>query len=364
VFVAVFGLFSDAHAATPSVTPIAKAVARTASPTENGSLQIDPALAQAASRHVREVLADEKRANRDRVDDALRIEGLADAQLLPFTSIGTDPAALTNELLKFAEETVRARGMTHVGVAIAEGQGRVALGAIFSRRLVELTPLPRAPKSPRIVVRGRAKDTMKLEAILLGPCDAALERCAGEVKTVPHKLLRTILTVPITLSGRGRYAFELIAESDRGPEIAALWSFDYGAVEPEKKEPPLEDLGALIDRARSSRELAPLSLDPALRAAASAHANEVCGTMIAAHVSEKSGDPKARAEKAGYRGRVTENVAIASSIQRAHANLMKSPSHRRNVLDPLAASTGLAVVKRDSAYCVVELFGFPAPQGR
>jgi uncharacterized protein YkwD len=118
----------------------------------------------------------------------------------------------------------------------------------------------------------------------------------------------------------------------------------------------VEDLGALVDRARAQRELAPLELDSSLRTAASAHATEVCKTMIAAHVTE-NGDPAQRAVKAGYKGRVAENVAIASSIFRAHSNLMKSPSHRRNVLDPLASSAGLAVVKSSDAYCVVELFG-------
>jgi uncharacterized protein YkwD len=321
-------------------------------------LAIDPSLMEAALRHAREVIADETRATREQLDDALRVEGLADAQLLPFAAIGADAVAATDQLERYAESTVRARGMTHVGVARLEEKGKVAVTAIFARRLLELTPLPRVAKTAQLMVRGRTNGTDRIEAFLLGPCDAAFDRCSTEARTISHRVQRGVLSVPLNLSGKGRYAFELVVTRERGPEVAALWSFDFGEVASPAKKTPLEDLGGLIDRARTEKELGPLAIDPALRTAAAAHASEVCKTMIAAHVFPESGDPSARAERAGYRGKVAENVAIAPTIARAHANLMKSPSHRKNVLDPLASRTGLAVVKRDNAYCVVELFGY------
>lgn len=325
------------------------------------SLKVDPSLDQAAARHAREVLADERRADRAHLEGALRLEGLADAQLLPFASIAADAAAADAELLRFVDHTVRERGMTHLGLARAVKDGKTAVVAIFVRRLVELSPLPRRVKERELLVRGRADPKDQLEAILLGPCDQSFDRCELEARAVPPRVQRGLLSVPLRLQGPGRYAFELVVTRERGPEVAALWFFDFGAAREPEKKTALDELGALIDRARSDKELAPLELDPALRTAAAAHAGEVCKTMIAAHLSSATGSPADRAKKSGYAGRVTENVAIAPSIAVAHANLMKSPSHRRNVLDPLATKSGLAAVKKDSSFCVVELFGFSAP---
>lgn len=324
-------------------------------------LTVDPSLNEAAARHAREVLADERRANRDHLEGALRLEGLADAQLLPFASIGADAAAADVELLRFVESTVRERGMTHLGLGRAVKDGKSAVVAIFVRRLVELSPLPRRVKQKTWLVRGRADPKDQLEALLLGPCDRGLSACGRETRTVAHRFDRGVLSVPLALAEPGRYAFELLVTRERGPEVAALWFFDFGDAREPEQQAALDDLGGLIDRARSDKELAPLELDPALRTAASAHAAEVCKTMIAAHHSTASGTPADRAKKAGYKGRVTENVAIAPSIAVAHANLMKSPSHRRNILDPLASASGLAVVKKDGNFCVVEMFG---DQGR
>lgn len=339
------------------MSALAREAARLGSP-QGAPLRIDPALAEAASRHARDLLGDERRANRDRLDLALRVEGLADAQLLPFASIGATREAVRAELLKFAESTVRARGMSHLGVAIVEKDGKTALAAIFARRLVELSPLPRKLQSDRLVVRGRTDPKYRLEAILTGPCDESFVRCASDARTVVHTLKNGVLTVPLHLSGGpGRYAFELVVTEARGPEVAALWTFDFGAVEKKSAPKRSDDLGALLDEARDEKDLAPLELDEALTKAARGHAEETCATMIAAHVSEKTGDPSARAKAAGYPGRVLENVAIASSIHRAHQNLMKSPSHRRNILDPLAAKAGLAIIRKPEAVCIVELFG-------
>ncbi|MCK6552433.1 CAP domain-containing protein, partial [Myxococcota bacterium] len=103
----------------------------------------------------------------------------------------------------------------------------------------------------------------------------------------------------------------------------------------------------------------------ALADAAQAHADRACALAIAAHVLP--GDPSTpadRARRAGYDGRVAENVAIAPSVTRAHANLLATPSHRKNVLDPAAKSLGVGVATtspapgREPAFCVVELYGF------
>src|SRR5205814_314914 len=127
--------------AAPSVATLARMAARTAVPEKAPPLTIDASLAHAAEQHLGEVITDPKKARLDRVVAALRTEGLADAQVIPFTTLGTDPAALAEALERFAKSTVRSRGMTHVGVALVSKGDRFALEAIFSRRLVEVAPL-------------------------------------------------------------------------------------------------------------------------------------------------------------------------------------------------------------------------------
>jgi uncharacterized protein YkwD len=345
---------------------LAHQVAQRAAPPRGPELRIDPSLARAAERHLTEVFADPSRATLERVQAALVAEGLADAQVLPFTTLGTDRGALEDALLAFAKDTASSRAMTHVGVASLERGGRMGLAALFSRRLVELSPLPRSPKERHAIVRGRvAIRDAHVEALLRTPCQAT---CTGDVVTLRATLSPRpedpLLTIDVPFKrGDGRYALEILAEHDRGPEVAALWTFSIGSAP--QKEPELpkaaddpRGLEALISAERTRRDLAPLERSPSLDRAAADHAAAVCRSMIAAHVLSPGDTPTARAKRAGHAGRVAENIAIASSIARAHENLMSSPSHRRNVLDPAAATLGLGVAEHDKSWCAVELFGF------
>jgi uncharacterized protein YkwD len=166
--------------------------------------------------------------------------------------------------------------------------------------------------------------------------------------------------------GKGRYSLELLAERDRGPEVAALWTFAVSVPAKRAPSPPRSTekndaaaLEGLIRSARDARELAPLSRSDRLDRAAQKHAESVCGAMVAAHVLEGR-DPPARARAEGFAGSVAENVAIAQSVRSAHENFLSSPSHRVNVLSPVAVELGLGVAARSSsppAVCVVELYG-------
>lgn len=376
LLITVAGTTPVAHAtASPSGPSLARDAARLAS--RSAPLRIDPSLEQAAARHAREVLTDERAARLDRVDAALADEGLADFQTIPFTAVGSDVTALAALFRAFAEDTVVERGMTHVGVALVADPRRTrwALSAIFSRRLVELAPLPRDVRDPALSIRGRAPANVALEALLLGPCAPGGATCDGEVVSLrivrSGRLVQT--HVPLT-RGPGLYTVELLATHDRGPEVAALWSFASGVPWPRHGLAPARvpestsdapGLAALVAAARETRELAPLEPDVALASAARGHAERVCARAIAAHVlPDDPSTPAERARRAGYEGRVAENVAIAPSVARAHANLLATPSHRKNVLDPAAKSVGVGVARskpaasREPAFCVVELYGF------
>ncbi|MCK6552061.1 hypothetical protein L6R52_39885, partial [Myxococcota bacterium] len=249
--------------ALPSGPSLAREAARLASPT--APLRIDPSLDGAAARHAREVLEDERSARLDRVEAALAVEGLADLQTVPFTSVGSDVTALAALLRTFTERTIKPRGMTHVGVALIgdRSKRRWALTAIFSRRLVELAPLPREVRGASLALRGRAPTSVAIEALLLGPCAQGASTCDGEVVSLPLARRGRILSGDVPLRGPGLYTVELLATHDRGPEVAALWSFAHGlpwprrgwAIEASRGDArDAAGLEALVAAAREARE--------------------------------------------------------------------------------------------------------------
>ncbi len=352
--------FTVPAGAEPRPSQLIEAVAVRAS--TGKPLIVDPSLSQAARRHARAILEDPARATRPRLEADLAREGLADAQLFPFSGLGEDSEALGAKLLEFAD-WARLRGATHLGLAFAEHGDRRALVAILSRRLVTLAPLPPSPKRGPVVVRGRALPGVRVEAFALGPCTTPL--CLEghvEPRTVARRGDLLSLRVPID-RGKGRYTVELLAERDRGPEVAALWTFAVGVPRAEPAVPPRStqkndaaSLERLIAAVRSARDLAPLVRSAPLDRAAEKHAATVCRTLVAAHVLGGR-DPPARARAEGFRGSVAENVAIAQTVESAHENFLLSPSHRVNLLSPTAVELGLGVAVRGDTVCVVELYG-------
>jgi len=171
-------------------------------------------------------------------------------------------------------------------------------------------------------------------------------------------------------AGRGRYVFQLVEPTARGPEVAAQWTFvsgrPDGAWPPAPRRAPDDAAGAraLLEADRARADVAPLAEDPALTRAATAFARTLCAGKVTAHRIRGGDSPDARARAAGYSGRVAENVARAASVAAAHRNLMISPSHRQSALDPAAAHVGLGVAAAPAedgvgaAVCLVQLFGF------
>jgi len=348
-----WGILSILALAAPAAGPGVDAI-------ERAGLTRDPALDSAAERHAVEILANENAATLDRVRAAVVDAGLTDVLLLPFSAVGKGPA-LDHALAAMVGTTVTGGGFTHYGLT-RRGAGREALVAVFVRRLVVLPTFPAKGTPPAMKVRGAlGAKTHSLKAYLTsprGPVTALVATVDGRAFEVQVPFAR----------GPGRYDFELLAELDRGPEVAALWSFfiDVPPARPELDavaELPntVTTLEALVRRARAHANVRAISSDDKLAAAASTHAKAVCAAGLAAHVLPGGDTPTERARGAGYAGPITENVAIAGAVARAHDNLMASPSHRRNIVDPAARRYGQAVAKRGdgvgTTWCVVQMFG-------
>lgn len=344
-------------APSPSIAELSRRVAKLS------GARVDPALAQAAQRHARAVAEDTTRATRSELERAVGREGLADALIVPFSIVGARRAALDEALLAFTRDTAKGRAPTHVGVALAHRGGRLALVALFSRRLVELAPLPARLKPTRYTLRGRAASPDPVSAWVLGPCR---ETC-GAVRGATVVRKKDVLAVEVDLTRRGWYLVELFVDGARGPEPAALWRVAVGKAgkagpwpgDTVPNTPPSYQIG----RARRAADLAPLVASATLSKAAQGHAEAVCRSGLAVHVLKPGDTPTTRARAAGFEGDVTENVAIATTAPQAHHNIMWSPGHRRNVMDPTAAYLGIGIATRPAApgvapsTCLVELFG-------
>jgi uncharacterized protein YkwD len=113
----------------------------------------------------------------------------------------------------------------------------------------------------------------------------------------------------------------------------------------------------------------PLVMDPALRRAARRYSRELAERQEIEHLSPTPGRRTFRQRIAaeGARARVAgENLArLSASAEslpaRAVRAWMKSPGHRRNLLDPMFARTGIGVMLgRDGIWYVVQVYATPS----
>jgi len=86
-----------------------------------------------------------------------------------------------------------------------------------------------------------------------------------------------------------------------------------------------------------------------------------------AHVSPRTGRLLERATSAGLRfARLGENIAVHRDVDEAEAALLRSPGHRKNILDPQFTRVGIGVAFHTSAsgepqVYVTQNFMLPAP---
>ncbi|MEG6523261.1 CAP domain-containing protein [Desulfotomaculum sp. 1211_IL3151] len=102
---------------------------------------------------------------------------------------------------------------------------------------------------------------------------------------------------------------------------------------------------SLINKERAAAGLKPLSMDAALTKIARTKAKDMVDNNYFSHTSPTYGSPFDMMKKNGvvyhYAG---ENLAGASNVNTAHANLMNSPSHKANILKPEYTKVGIGVV--------------------
>lgn len=113
------------------------------------------------------------------------------------------------------------------------------------------------------------------------------------------------------------------------------------------------DVLRLINAERTKRGLKPVTVSRMLTAAAQSHADYMAVNDCYAHVCP--GEPllPARVKRTGYiYHKITENIHAAQlDPQRLVTGWMRSPTHRKNILDPVVTEIGIGhrYLARDDA---------------
>jgi len=126
------------------------------------------------------------------------------------------------------------------------------------------------------------------------------------------------------------------------------------AQEPDEMAQKIFDL---TNRDRTAHGLPPLHWDPALAAAAAAHADRMKEEKTLSHQYPGEPDVTARAAHAGARFQaIAENIAMGPGAEALEKQWMNSVPHRTNILDPQMNAIGIAVVEKSGYLYAVEDF--------
>lgn len=101
----------------------------------------------------------------------------------------------------------------------------------------------------------------------------------------------------------------------------------------------------LVNRERQKHGLHPLQADAEMLQVARAHSQDMFAKGYFAHDNLEGKDPFDRMRAANVRfSTAGENLALAQTVEIAHANLMNSPGHRANILSPNFGRVGIGIL--------------------
>lgn len=118
-----------------------------------------------------------------------------------------------------------------------------------------------------------------------------------------------------------------------------------------------KELFAAVNEARRNQARLPLRWNDALAAAARRHAAAMAEHRVAQHGFEGEPSLSVRVKQTGAHFMwLSENVTQGPKAELIHAQFMKSPNHRVNILDADMNSIGVGVVEQDGQLFAVEDF--------
>jgi uncharacterized protein YkwD len=101
----------------------------------------------------------------------------------------------------------------------------------------------------------------------------------------------------------------------------------------------------LINKERAKEGLAPLKADPEQTVVGRAHSKDMFTRGYFAHVNPDGKNPFDRMKEANVKFHSAgENLALAQTLEIAHKNLMNSPGHRANIMNPAFGRVGIGIL--------------------
>ena len=318
-----------------------------------GVAKLDPVLSQAAAVLLRGVPA----------RDALQSVGASDAFALPMTwNMGEGRGiGAVEELLR---TEIRRAAPTHYGLAVTGTTGAQRAGLIFVRRGAELSRFPKMLETgDGFLLNGRLAKGLKKPSLLVAAPN-------GHVSEYTPRYEHGIFWHLVRFGeGPGRYIVEVQAVDRYGAQVLSLMEVHAVAhgeplkvpvtrLRPPPREPESTEAAEnralqLINRSRKQAGLAQLAGSARAAAEARSHAKDMALRGFFGHVSPTRGGLSRRLKRAGLSVSLArENVAIAPSPEWAHTELLRSPSHLRNILDPDVTHVGVGVYQTTSDHPV------------
>lgn len=298
--------------------------------------------------------------------DHLRFElyrqGVADYNVVPFIS-RSDKQGIDSLVALLGGQRER---ISHCGLGVygSNNAGRVVWVGVD--RVVSLDPFP---------VRVKAHSRLRLSGVLSRRAERRIKPYLGLPDGVVRELTPLIsaadgrFAVDLAFGDTGRYDVELLVDVGHGHETAILAPV-FVDIPPDSRptlslardrkadgQPPGDILFNYVNKDRRSNDMKPILRDPRLDAVAQQHSEEMAKRFFFGHISPYSGDLFKRLERRNLAPiRFAENVARSRSLLRIHRNLMSSPSHRLNILDPRFTHLGVGVAKDDEQWIATEIF--------
>jgi len=272
----------------------------------------------------------------------LRRFGVTDGFYFPVVARVDSLADARRVLGKVISRDVVPQGVNRFGVAL-DLEDKHLMVVVFSRRLAQLGPFTRqAAAGETVLLWGGLMGGAALPRLLLSTPDGALFE-------QPLKERQGLFWTQVFFPEEpGEYIVEILVDRD-GPQVASLFPVYVGVPVPERpvlKMLPGVDEGAppvrlerqvlsLINREREKRGQSLCHWSSKLADDCRQYSREMAKAGRLSHALERSA------------GEYTENISLSTSLHAAHANLMGSPSHRRNILDREAVSCGVGIVAVD-----------------
>jgi len=339
------------------------------------TVQLDECLSAAARAIAAKIAHEQKDLSSDEIRKILLSYGIADSQMGLRTYVAPWAKTIAKSVSKDLTAELVHEDYTHFGVGTFRKiyPPRVYAAFVITKKMVFLDPFPKkVPKPIDLTLSGRIEQNYKNAQLLFSNPEGA----TTTTDVITDSSNEFAIWLPFDAKKPGTYVVEIEVAGARGPEVGALFTVDYltsgyhpNAEIEAKSSGTLQDsieksrslLLAWINEERKKRGLHLLAEDAQLTALAQSRAERMLAEGRPRHIDAKGLDAADEAESMGIKfAWLGENLAFNSDLFEAHKNLMETPSHRENILNPMCTRIGLGIAIREKKesrlYVVTEIF--------